>query len=215
MRRIEAAFLRGEEDVIAAGGIEEPAGGDERGGAGVFERDAVSAVDRFDGAGGGLEADFGAEGGGVIEEEGVEFRAIDLIGVIEAAHEAGAEIDGFGGGTVGGVEERAVFRNEPGGFDPRPDADVAEDGVGHREERFADAKTGKRFLLDHQGAPAVTSRAGRSATAAGTAADHEGIVIKHGSGKRAEWERPRSLKAAREVKANGKGKASARGCDVG
>jgi hypothetical protein len=121
--------------VFASTGVEHPAGGAFLGGfVGVLDGDADAAFDRRDGANRGGLFDLGAELARVVEEEGVELRAVDLERLVEAGHKTFGEDDLFRGETVGEMEEGARFFDETSALNLRPGAGFAHDLVAVREE---------------------------------------------------------------------------------
>ena len=89
-------------------------------------------------------------------------------------------------GLVGHMELRAVFWDESSAVNLVPDADVAQNPVGHRHDRFADVKARKTLFFHDQHAQTrlreITS--GGAARRAATDNDRVEIVCSHGSAER-------------------------------
>ncbi len=122
----------------------------------------------------------------VAEEKLVERSAFHLVREFVPRGEVVAEPQPVAAPAVGGGEFRAVFAEEPGGFEFLPDADFLEEVIAVREEGFADGKAGKFFLLEDRDAESGLGETRSGGTARRAAADDGDVAglggRRHGEG---------------------------------
>ena len=121
-------------------------------------------------------ADFRAGLRRVLEQEMIKVRAFNLIGGRLARELAPAEDQLEHLGTVPDVELRAPLFQQPGGFQLGEHAHLLEDDAVVGQQRFADVKARKNFLLQHEHrAPGLAEKRRRRA-AARPAANHDCVI---------------------------------------
>ncbi len=143
------------------------------------QRDLVAVPpERTGGGRPGFLAHLAAEFGGVVEQDLVEARTLDLIGIIQPWDQSLGKFDLPGQhALVGDVELRPVLRHEPGALHLVPDADVAQDRVGHRHDRLADVKAREPLFLDDQHAQPRAGEVSAGRAAGRAAADDDGVEV--------------------------------------